>query len=49
MIMSADDDEMCKVAEGCAIQWNDGKDITKKTVKKKQKNKSTFHSNLIPL
>jgi len=38
--MDEDDSEMCKEAIGCEIQWNDGKNVTVKTMKKKQKNKS---------
>ncbi len=41
MIMDTEDDEMCKETIGCEIQWNEGKDTTKKIIKKKQKNKST--------
>ena len=41
MIMDKEDSEMCKEAKGTEIQWNEGKNVTVKTVKKKQKNKST--------
>jgi hypothetical protein len=40
MIMDKDDAGMCKEAQGTEIQWNDGKNVTVKTIKKKQKNKS---------
>ena len=40
MFMDKDDDSMCKEAQGTEIQWNEGKDVTVKTIKKKQKNKS---------
>ena len=39
--MDDSDDDICKEATGCEIQWNEGKNVTVKTIKKKQKNKST--------
>jgi len=35
------DEEEVKKTEACAIIWKEGKDITKKTITKKQKNKKT--------
>ena len=40
MIMDEDDPNDCTEAQGTEIQWNDGKNVTVKTIKKKQKNKS---------
>ena len=42
MIMDEEDNEMCKEAQGSTIQWKEGKDVTTKTIKKKQKNKIIF-------
>jgi nucleosome assembly protein 1-like 1 len=41
-----DDDEVTKI-EGTVIDWKDGKDVTKKKVKKKQKNKKTGETRTI--
>ena len=35
------DEETPNYSEGSKIQWNSGKDITKKTIKKKQSNKKS--------
>ncbi len=48
MIMDSDDSDICKEGNGTEIQWNEGKDTTKKTIKKKQKNKSTCSFLIIP-
>jgi len=36
-----DQDEEIEETEGCLIDWKDGKDLSKKKIKKKQKNKKT--------
>lgn len=40
MIIDEDDDEICKEAQGTEINWKEGKNVTLKTVKKKQKHRS---------
>ncbi len=40
MIMDKEDSDICKETIGTEIQWNEGKNVTMKTIKKKQKNKS---------
>lgn len=38
--MDKDDETECKEAQGTEINWKEGKNVTVKTTKKKQKNKS---------
>eukprot|EP00826_Nyctotherus_ovalis_P030881 TRINITY_DN2465_c0_g1_i15.p1 TRINITY_DN2465_c0_g1~~TRINITY_DN2465_c0_g1_i15.p1 ORF type:complete len:165 (-),score=49.25 TRINITY_DN2465_c0_g1_i15:521-1015(-) len=42
--LDEDDASMCKENVGTEINWNEGKNVTVKTVKKKQKNKSIVQS-----
>lgn len=42
--MDKDDREMCKEAKGTEIEWNPGKNVTQKIIKKKQKAKSTNYN-----
>eukprot|EP01022_Parablepharisma_sp_SALTPOND_P012574 TRINITY_DN161_c0_g2_i12.p3 TRINITY_DN161_c0_g2~~TRINITY_DN161_c0_g2_i12.p3 ORF type:complete len:531 (+),score=109.12 TRINITY_DN161_c0_g2_i12:7135-8727(+) len=41
IIMDEENSNECKEAQGTEINWKEGKDVTKKTIKKKQKNKKT--------
>ena len=41
VIFKKDQDEEVAETEGCVIDWKDGKDLSKKKIKKKQKNKKT--------
>lgn len=41
------EDRDIKKIEGCEINWNEGKDVTKKKTKKKQKNKKTGETRTI--
>jgi len=42
-----DEDDEVQETEGCLIDWKDGKDLTKKKIKKKQKNKKTGETRTI--
>jgi len=42
-----DMDDEVEAVEGCAIEWKDGKDVTKKKIKKKQKHKKTNETRTI--
>ena len=42
-----DEDDEVQETEGCLIEWKDGKDLTKKKIKKKQKNKKTGETRTI--
>jgi len=47
LIYKGDDDDEIKKIEGTNIEWKDGKDVTKKKIKKKQKNKKTNETRTI--
>ena len=42
-----DQDDEIEESEGCIIDWKDGKDLSKKKIKKKQKNKKTGETRTI--
>ena len=42
MVMDKEDNDMCKEAQGTEINWSPGKNVTVKTIKKKQKHKSSL-------
>lgn len=43
MINDKEDEGICKEANGTEINWNEGKNVTVKVIKKKQKNKSIIY------
>lgn len=45
VITDEEDPNICKETIGTEIHWNEGKNVTVKTVKKKQKNKSNYMLN----
>lgn len=47
IFVSEDDDETPEKSEGTEINWKEGKNITQKTIKKKQRNKKTGKDRII--
>jgi len=47
VVFKKDQDDEVQETEGCLIDWKDGKDLSKKKLKKKQKNKKTGETRTI--
>jgi nucleosome assembly protein 1-like 1 len=47
VLFKKDQEDEIQESEGCLIDWKDGKDLTKKKIKKKQKNKKTGETRTI--